>query len=86
MRPEVAISEVAAEAFEIPTNQPEGDGTLTWSSTVMVVVRARAGDAEGLVLARRVVGDDVELYVDANGAYRAKQAIRLGQRMSEARR
>jgi L-alanine-DL-glutamate epimerase-like enolase superfamily enzyme len=51
-----------------------------------VVVRDRAGDAEGLVLARRVVGDDVELYVDANGAYRAKQAIRLGQRMSEARR
>ena len=35
--------------------------------------------------ARRVIGPDVELYVDANGAYSAKQAVRFGQRMqSEA--
>jgi L-alanine-DL-glutamate epimerase-like enolase superfamily enzyme len=32
-------------------------------------------------MARRVVGPETELYVDANGAYRAKQAIRLGQTM-----
>ena len=25
-----------AEVFEIPTDLPEGDGTLTWDSTVMV--------------------------------------------------
>jgi L-alanine-DL-glutamate epimerase-like enolase superfamily enzyme len=31
--------------------------------------------------ARRVIGPDVELYVDANGAYSAKQAVRFGQRM-----
>lgn len=32
-------------------------------------------------LARSVVGPDVELYVDANGAYQAKQAVRLGRTM-----
>jgi L-alanine-DL-glutamate epimerase-like enolase superfamily enzyme len=34
-------------------------------------------------LARSVIGDDVELYVDANGGYSRKQAIRLGGRMYE---
>jgi L-alanine-DL-glutamate epimerase-like enolase superfamily enzyme len=218
MSAEAAITDVTAEAYKIPTDRPEGDGTLTWSSTVMVVVRACAGDTVGLgwtycgiaaktvvdeklaevvagvdaldvpaanqamlhacrnlgqpgvaacaisaldvalwdlkarlldvplagligkarpdvplygsggfttysddttaaqlerwvedwglprvkikigeswgaderrdlhriALARRVVGDHVELYVDANGAYRAKQAIRLGQTMADA--
>ncbi len=32
----------------IPTDVPEGDGTLTWDSTTLVVVRAHAGDAAGL--------------------------------------
>ncbi|HUA94729.1 MAG TPA: enolase C-terminal domain-like protein [Acidimicrobiales bacterium] len=31
---------------------------------------------------RRVVGDAIELYVDANGGYRRKQSIRIGQEMS----
>jgi L-alanine-DL-glutamate epimerase-like enolase superfamily enzyme len=33
--------------------------------------------------ARDVIGRDVELYVDANGGYSAKQAVRFGQRMME---
>jgi L-alanine-DL-glutamate epimerase-like enolase superfamily enzyme len=32
-------------------------------------------------LARRSIGPDVELYVDANGGYSRKQAIRMGQTM-----
>ena len=40
-------------------------------------------DLHRVALARRVVGDDVELFVDANGAYTRKQAIRLGRRMCE---
>jgi L-alanine-DL-glutamate epimerase-like enolase superfamily enzyme len=36
-----------------------------------------ANDLDRMRLARTTVGDDVELYVDANGAYTAKQAIRL---------
>ncbi len=33
--------------------------------------------------ARELVGDTVELYVDANGAYTAKQAIRLGTQLAD---
>ncbi len=33
-------------------------------------------DVERMLLARSVLGPDVELYVDANGAYTAKQAVR----------
>jgi L-alanine-DL-glutamate epimerase-like enolase superfamily enzyme len=44
----VPIRVVEAAAYEFPTDQPEADGTIAWSSTVMVVVRARAGDEEGL--------------------------------------
>jgi L-alanine-DL-glutamate epimerase-like enolase superfamily enzyme len=36
-------------------------------------------DLERVALARRALGDQVELYVDANGAYGRKQAIRLGR-------
>jgi L-alanine-DL-glutamate epimerase-like enolase superfamily enzyme len=32
-------------------------------------------------LARRTIGDDKELFVDANGGYSAKQAVRLARRM-----
>ncbi len=34
-------------------------------------------------LAREVVGDDMELYVDANGGYGRKQAVRMGRRFVE---
>ncbi|MFE9426982.1 enolase C-terminal domain-like protein [Kitasatospora sp. NPDC006697] len=33
--------------------------------------------------ARQVIGPDAELYVDANGAYTAKQAVRLARRFEE---
>ena len=36
-----------------------------------------ARDLERMRQARTIIGDDVELFVDANGGYRAKQAIRL---------
>jgi L-alanine-DL-glutamate epimerase-like enolase superfamily enzyme len=36
-----------------------------------------ARDLSRMRLAREVVGDDVELYVDANGGYTRKQAVRL---------
>lgn len=40
-------------------------------------------DLERVRLTRQVIGDDVELYVDANGAYTRKEAIRLGRRFVE---
>jgi L-alanine-DL-glutamate epimerase-like enolase superfamily enzyme len=45
---EAPIERLAAQAFEIPTDQPESDGTAEWRSTTLVVVEARAGGRTGL--------------------------------------
>jgi len=39
---------LAVSAYEIPTDQPESDGTLEWDATTLVVVEARAADETGL--------------------------------------
>ena len=43
-----AVSRVDAAAFVIPTDGPESDGTIEWSSTTMVVVRVEAGGVTGI--------------------------------------
>jgi L-alanine-DL-glutamate epimerase-like enolase superfamily enzyme len=40
-------------------------------------------DLDRVDLVRRVAGDAVEVFVDANGAYQPKQAIRVGRQLSE---
>lgn len=40
-------------------------------------------DLSRAVLARSVVGADVELFVDANGGYSRKQAVRMGRRLCD---
>ena len=40
-------------------------------------------DLARVSLAREVVGDEVEVYVDANGGYTRKQAVRMGRRFHE---
>jgi L-alanine-DL-glutamate epimerase-like enolase superfamily enzyme len=40
-------------------------------------------DLHRVELARETAGEEAELYVDANGAYQRKQAIRIGRAMSE---
>jgi L-alanine-DL-glutamate epimerase-like enolase superfamily enzyme len=40
-------------------------------------------DLSRALLARRMIGDDTALYVDANGAYTAKQAVRLGRQLEQ---
>ncbi|OBF54714.1 mandelate racemase [Mycobacterium sp. 852002-53434_SCH5985345] len=40
-------------------------------------------DLDRIALSRKVIGPDVELYVDANGAYRRKQAIRMAHAMAD---
>jgi L-alanine-DL-glutamate epimerase-like enolase superfamily enzyme len=42
------VREVRAEIYVIPTDAPEADGTLAWSETTMVLVRAAAGDEQGI--------------------------------------
>ncbi|HEU0285474.1 MAG TPA: hypothetical protein VFR22_00430, partial [Nocardioidaceae bacterium] len=46
-RVDAPITSVTAAACTVPTDAPEGDGTLTWSSTTLVLVEVRAGDAVG---------------------------------------
>jgi L-alanine-DL-glutamate epimerase-like enolase superfamily enzyme len=45
---DAAIRHVAARAFEIPTDQPEADGTLAWDRTTIVIVEIEAGGTTGL--------------------------------------
>ncbi|MFI6146986.1 enolase C-terminal domain-like protein [Streptomyces sp. NPDC051109] len=42
------VDAVEGAAYTIPTETPEGDGTLTWRSTTLVLVRVRSGDTTGL--------------------------------------
>lgn len=42
------IDRVAAHAYTIPTDSPESDGTIRWSSTTMVLVEVSAGGVTGI--------------------------------------
>jgi L-alanine-DL-glutamate epimerase-like enolase superfamily enzyme len=44
----VRIERLDVSAYELPTDEPESDGTAEWDSTTIVVVEAHAGDATGL--------------------------------------
>jgi L-alanine-DL-glutamate epimerase-like enolase superfamily enzyme len=57
------IEALRARAYTVPTDAPEGDGTLTWNATTMVVVEAQATGRVGTgwtfapAAAARVVDD-----------------------------
>lgn len=42
------VSGLDASAYTIPTDAPEADGTTSWTSTTLVLVRVRAGGEEGI--------------------------------------
>lgn len=44
----IPIQRVTASAYVIPTDCPEADGTITWTSTTMVLAEVTAGDGRGL--------------------------------------
>jgi L-alanine-DL-glutamate epimerase-like enolase superfamily enzyme len=41
------VTGVDSRVYTVPTDQPEGDGTLGWSSTTVVVARVTAADVTG---------------------------------------
>ncbi|MET7484400.1 enolase C-terminal domain-like protein [Streptomyces sp. NPDC005538] len=45
---EPLVDGVETAVYTVPTDAPEGDGTLAWDSTTMVVVQVRAGGVTGL--------------------------------------
>jgi L-alanine-DL-glutamate epimerase-like enolase superfamily enzyme len=42
------VTEVDVSAFTIPTDAPESDGTLSWSSTTLIVAEIKSGTLSGL--------------------------------------
>jgi L-alanine-DL-glutamate epimerase-like enolase superfamily enzyme len=42
------IAKLDVSAYEIPTDEPESDGTLEWDSTTIVIVEAHAGSETGI--------------------------------------
>jgi L-alanine-DL-glutamate epimerase-like enolase superfamily enzyme len=46
--PEASVGRLEVGAYEVPTDRPESDGTLTWEATTIVVVHAHAGATAGL--------------------------------------
>jgi len=48
MKPEVPIESVQAQAFTVPTDRPEADGTIAWNATTLVVVEITGGGRSGL--------------------------------------
>jgi L-alanine-DL-glutamate epimerase-like enolase superfamily enzyme len=44
----VSVERLSVAAYEVPTDEPESDGTLKWDSTTIVVVHVSAGDETGL--------------------------------------
>lgn len=48
MSVDARIDEVSARVYEIPTDAPEADGTLSWSSTTLVLAEVAAGGRRGI--------------------------------------
>ncbi|MGY0574260.1 enolase C-terminal domain-like protein [Bradyrhizobium sp. RDM12] len=44
----VPIRSVRAQAYKVPTDRPEADGTITWNSTTIVLVEVEGGGRVGL--------------------------------------
>ncbi|KAA0015880.1 enolase C-terminal domain-like protein [Antrihabitans cavernicola] len=44
---DTVVDDVEVAAYTVPTDAHEGDGTLTWNATTIVVVQVRAGDTVG---------------------------------------
>ena len=47
-RVEAPVEQLVVSAYEVPTDEPESDGTFEWESTTIVVVEAGAAGAKGL--------------------------------------
>jgi L-alanine-DL-glutamate epimerase-like enolase superfamily enzyme len=45
---EISVEKLEVGAYEVPTDAPEADGTLSWDATVIVVVEVSAGGERGL--------------------------------------
>ena len=44
----ISIDRIEVSSYQIPTDSPESDGTLTWDSTTLVLVAAYASGETGI--------------------------------------
>jgi L-alanine-DL-glutamate epimerase-like enolase superfamily enzyme len=89
----VAVERLDVSAYEIPTDEPESDGTLEWDSTTIVVVEAHGGGTTGLgytygpaaagKLVEEKLADEVE---GANALEPAEAWERMGRALRNAGR
>lgn len=69
-----AVTEVETAAYRVPLEQPESDGTLSWSAPTLVIVRVRCGPHHGLgytyapAAAARIVDDTLATVVTGSDA------------------
>jgi L-alanine-DL-glutamate epimerase-like enolase superfamily enzyme len=42
------VEDLTVQVLDFPTDEPEADGTASWSSTTLVLVQARSGTASGI--------------------------------------
>jgi L-alanine-DL-glutamate epimerase-like enolase superfamily enzyme len=69
------------------TDAELGDQLAGWRAEGIARAKIKVGrepdrDVHRVRVAREAIGDDAELYVDANGAFTARQALRLASRIA----
>jgi len=93
VRADAPVDAVTAAVYQIPTDAPEADGTISWTSTTMIVVRAHAdgrigtGWTYGAAAAGSLINDKLAAIVtgrdamDVMGSYDAmsRAARNLGR-------
>lgn len=69
------VTKLAVSCYRVPTDAPEGDGTLDWDSTTMVLVEATAGDRTGIgysytgTAAAEVIAATLAKHVEGRNAF-----------------
>jgi len=83
-----AVPVYGSGGFTSYSNERLRDQLGDWASEGIPCVKMKVGrepqeDPERLRVAREAIGEDVELFVDVNGAYTRKQALLWAQRFAE---
>ena len=83
-----AVPVYGSGGFTSYSNERLRDQLGGWASEGIPCVKMKVGrepqeDPERLRVAREAIGEDVELFVDVNGAYTRKQALLWAQRFAE---
>jgi L-alanine-DL-glutamate epimerase-like enolase superfamily enzyme len=76
-----AVDSVTAAVYQIPTDQPEADGTLAWSSTTLVIARVTGGGRTGLGYTygsgacKPLIEEELAMAVTGHGAFDTGAAL-----------